>query len=203
MISVAAEGKTPLHEEWLEQLPSHLVHHGACCDEARDWLIAMARSFDFAVTERQAHAGPRFLSELYAWGPNPWPLSWCEAVRRKTIDCGVFAAFAREILRAKGLAAYPGQVVQRFDEQSTGHWQKLWAGESKAFAWVGETHVYHEVVIVRRGATGAAIYDPTDGCWLDPADRGPGALVAVRSEAPGVLSWGGMSLVNERWSRMP
>jgi hypothetical protein len=160
----------------------------------------MGRSFDFAHTERQRHYGPRFLSQLYKWGPSPWPLAWCDAVRRKTIDCGVFAAFAREIMRAKGMEVYPGQIVQRFDAVSTEHWRRRWQGERSAFQWIGEQHVYHEVVIVKTGPESAEIYDPTDGAWLDAADRGPGQVIAVRSEAPGTLAWGNHPLVNERWS---
>lgn len=203
MISAAVERSSrPFAEHWVDHLPSHLVHHGACCDQAKRWLVAMARSFDFLITEGQRLQGPRFLSERYEWGPSPWPLAWCDAVRRETIDCGVFAAFARTIFAAKGLEAFPGQIVQRFDGTATGHWRRRWREERAAFPWIGDEVVYHEVVVVRVAPGVAALYDPTDGAWMDPLDHGPGKILALRSEAPGGMAWGPYVLVSDQWSRL-
>src|SRR5215467_8611841 len=91
------------HAEWVRASGSVLAHHGPCCDRARAWLIAMARSQDFACTDGLTFAAPRWIARRWVWGPTRWPIAWCEAVKAEKIDCGVFAAFAREIFRAKGV----------------------------------------------------------------------------------------------------
>src|SRR5215831_12528626 len=93
--------------EWARASGSTLVDHGPCCARARAWLVAMGRSHDFASTDGLTFAAPR------------WPIAWCEAVKAASIDCGVFAAFALEIFRAKGIEAYSGQVLRTYAEEST------------------------------------------------------------------------------------
>ena len=104
MISVAAVSNLKGRVDWQAATPSTLIDHGACCARARDWLVATSRSMDFASTDGFMLSAPRWLTHRFGWGPTRWPISWCEAVRQKTIDCGIFAAFAREIFSAKGLA---------------------------------------------------------------------------------------------------
>src|SRR5215472_9185002 len=120
---------------WAQASASTLAHHGACCDRARAWLLGMGRSLDFAASDGLAYAGPRWLTRRWEWGPTRWPIGWCEAVRAAAIDCGVFAVFAREIFRAKGIDAYPGQVLRSYAEESTAHWRRKWASMPDAFNW--------------------------------------------------------------------
>src|SRR4051794_34857828 len=101
-------------KEWARASASTLAHHGPCCDKARAWLIAMGRSHDYASTDGLAFAAPRWLAKRYTWGPTRWPIGWCEAVRATSIDCGVFAVFALEVFRAKGVEAYAGQVLRSY-----------------------------------------------------------------------------------------
>jgi hypothetical protein len=186
--------------EWVRASASVLGRHGACCDRARDWLCAMARSYDFAATDGLIYAGPSWLAKRYQWGPTRWPIAWCEAVAAKVVDCGVFAAFARAIFHAKGIDAYPGQVLREFAEASTAHWQERWAAVPGAFNWIGERIVYHEVCVVTVGPDEARVYDPTDAVWLDPGiRRGHGSHVAIRAEVPTAMSWGGHLLGNGQW----
>src|SRR5512146_2214587 len=98
--------------DWRGASGSQLAHHGPCCERARAWLLAMARSHDFASSDGLAFAGPRWLTRRFEWGPMRWPAAWCEVVRAQTIDCGAFAAFALEIFRQKGIEAYPAQVLR-------------------------------------------------------------------------------------------
>ena len=188
---------------WTQASGSRLSRHGACCDCARGWIVAMARSHDFAATDGLDYAAPRWLTRRWRWGPTRWPIGWCDAVRAEIIDCGVFAAFALEIFRAKGVDAYPGQVLRTDVEESTVHWRHKWAAMPDAFNWIGRTAVYHEVCVVRAGPADARIYDPTSGFWLDPGvQRGHHALTAVRAEIPEALAWGPHRLVNGQWTEI-
>lgn len=93
----SAEPDTLERAIWARASVSTLAHHGACCDRARGWIVAMARSHDFAATDGLDYTAPRWLTRRWRWGPTRWPIAWCEAVRAEAIDCGVFAAFAVEI----------------------------------------------------------------------------------------------------------
>ena len=131
---------------------SELAHHGECCARARAWLLARSRTADFTVTDRVGGAGPRWLSDMYEWGPTRWPVAWCEVVHAKTIV--PHAAFWRVCprdFRHKGVKAYGGQVVRNYDRASLAHYRNMWARLPGAFDWIGEEHVYHEVCILHVG----------------------------------------------------
>ena len=199
----SVEPDTLERASWARASISTLAHHGACCDRARDWIVAMTRSHDFAATDGLAYAAPRWLTRRWRWGPTRWPIAWCEAVRAEAIDCGVFAAFAVESFRAKGLEAYPGQVLRTCVEESTVHYRQKWAAMPEAFNWIGKKVIYHEVCILRIGPAEARIYDPTEGVWLDScAQVGHGAHIAVRVELPEALTWGSHRLVNGQWTEI-
>jgi hypothetical protein len=201
MRSVAPD--TLERSSWVQASVSTLADHGPCCARARGWLIAMARSHDFASTDGSTFAGPRWLTKRWAWGPTRWPIAWCQAVKAETVDCGVFGVFALEIFRAKGVEAYAGQVLRTYSEESTTHWRKKWAAMPGAFDWIGSDVVYHEVCVVRVGEDRARVYDPTDGLWLEPdVHGGHGAHVAIRAELPVALRWGAHVLVNGQWTEL-
>jgi hypothetical protein len=105
---------------WQHFPDQHLSHHGeACCDVAREWIVAM----DFAqLNGGDRLSGPRWLRQKYEWGPSPWPMHWCELVERKVIDCGAHAALAHEAFTARGVTAFRAQFVQRYsaDAQASG-----------------------------------------------------------------------------------
>jgi hypothetical protein len=192
---------TPERDEWKEAVGSTLTHHGPCCDRARAWLIAMGRSYDFSSTDGLALAGPRWITQRWAWGPIQWPVAWCEAVKAETIDCGVFGAFALELFRAKGIEAYPGQLLRGCAEERISHWRRKWDAIPTAFNWIGTRVVYHEVSVVRTEADQARIYDPTEGFWLEPGTQsGHHGHLAIRAEIPMTLKWGEHELVNGRWT---
>jgi hypothetical protein len=199
----SVEGDTLERADWIRASGSVLTHHGPCCDRARGWLVAMGRSYDFASTDHLVFAGPRWMTKRWEWGPTQWPIAWCEAVRLKVIDCGVFGAFAQEIFRAKGIEAYSAQVLRTYTEECALHWRHKWAAIPGAFAWIGERVGYHEVCAVRSGPNEARVYDPTDGTWLEPNVRGRhGGHIAIRAEVPIALDWGEYTLVNGQWTEM-
>lgn len=208
MISVAAVSNLNERQDWQAATPSLLVDHGVCCARARGWLVATSRSLDFASTDGFLLSGPRWLTHRYEWGPTRWPLSWCEAVRQKAIDCGVFAAFAREIFAAKGLAVYQGQVLRAHAKECTTHWRAKWAQMPGAFNWIDDGIVYHEIIAVdlprqhqlEGSIPRTLLYDPTDGVWLDPSIvQGHGSHLAARADLPAARRWGERILTPKQW----
>jgi len=95
-------------------------------------------------------------------------VAWCEAVKAETIDCGVFGAFALELFRAKGIEAYPGQLLRGCAEERISHWRRKWDAIPTAFNWIGTRVVYHEVSVVRTEA------DRSQRLWrFDAQGRNP------------------------------
>jgi hypothetical protein len=182
-------------DRWSDFPHSVLSHHGAaCCEIARQWVVAM----DFAqLNGADPASGPRWLRQKYAWGPSPWPMRWCEAVKRDTIDCGAHAAMALEVFAARGLAAFPAQLVQRYSEEATEQWRGKWEGDDVSCHWLDGDHIYHEATALLVGEDEVRIWDSSAGSWVDPRQAGGyGSLVAVRICAPGQhgggdgLRWG-------------
>lgn len=198
------------YPQWLEHPSSAIIHHDKeCCEEARLWFLAYARSMEGWTTSQHEMKPPSWLSQLFSWGPSLWPISWCEVVKEKIIDCGVFAALSREIFTAQGIEVHPAQALLSYNRVCTDHWKDLWITGMKkfestktgeVFPWVGDTVVYHEVCIIEQIDGSAKIYDSTFGHWLEPVKRnGFGALLSVRSECPRLIHWGEKILSYGEW----
>jgi hypothetical protein len=195
-------------DRWEAFPHSRLSHHGrACCDIAREWVIGM----DFAqLNGGDLTSGPRWLREKYKWGPSPWPMHWCEAVKRKTIDCGAHAALASEAFTARGLTAFPAQIVQKYSEDATEQWRGKWAEEDVSCHWLDGEHIYHEVTALLVGEDEVKIWDASAGSWINPRQSpgGYGSLVAARIFAEGQwgggdgLRWGERRLKPNAWSQI-
>jgi hypothetical protein len=195
---------------WIEHPTSSLLHHDkACCEEARLWFLSLACSMDGWATGQFELKAPTWLSQKYEWGPSLWPMSWCELMKEETIDCGVFAALARDIFRAQGHQAHGGQCLLQYNDRCTGHWQDLWKErmpsldrqrEFKGFKWIGQSVVYHEVCIIEMADQTAKVYDASFNQWYEPEGRkGFAGLMAVRSECPRLLRWGSKNLSCGEW----
>lgn len=180
---------------------STLVHHGECCQLAKTWLLSMHRSMSFMQSERQTLHAPLWLRHKFKWGPVQWPISWCEAVRQKHIDCGVFAAFAREIMEHQDLEVYPAQIMLSQPSSYIKQWSFKWASVFQRIQWIGDEHVYHEVCAVAvPGTSRIRIYDPTEGIWLEPTlTKGVNGVVGVNVISPTILDWGQMKVGQGRW----
>jgi hypothetical protein len=197
-------------QAWVEHPTSSLLHHDQpCCEEARLWFMALARSMEGWAAGQFELRAPTWLSQKFEWGPSLWPMSWCELVKEETIDCGVFAALAREIFRAQGHQAHGGQCLLHYNETCTSHWKDLWKDRMpardnkrgfKGFNWIGDNKVYHEVCIVEMPDQTAKVYDATFNQWYESEGRnGFGGLMAVRSECPRLLRWGDKILSCGEW----
>jgi hypothetical protein len=198
-------GRERNFNRWMEHPASHLIHHDQdCCEEARLWFLAYARSMEIGLATQFTVKAPVWLSELFTWGPTKWPISWCQVVREDVVDCGVFAVLAREVFKAQGLLAHPAQALLSYNESCTGHWKGLWeAGpksEGEVFPWIGERIVYHELCVLETPDGRARVYDSTWGNWYEPHARvGFGSVLAIRTECPRLLQWGDKTLSCGEW----
>jgi hypothetical protein len=199
---------------WLDHCGSEITYHdGDCCRQARSWFLGWARSMDSASLVEAGVRAPTWLSQRFEWGPSRWPIAWCELIEQKVIDCGVFAALAREVFQDQGLSVFPAQVVLQYGEKCTQHWSAFWKLdplETKAhhrtedshelFPWIGVRHVYHEICVVESSPGVARFYDSTWGNWYLPhPSSGFGAVLAIRSFAPQALSWGKYEVESGEW----
>jgi hypothetical protein len=176
-------------DRWQDFPHSAFSHHGqACCEIARQWVTAM----DFAqLNGADLTSGPRWLRAKYKWGPSPWPMHWCEVVKRKTIDCGAHAALAVSAFTARGLTAFPAQLVQRYTSEASEQWQAKWSGEDVSCHWLDGEHIYHEVTALLVGEDEVKIWDGSAGSWVSPRmSAGYGSPVAIRICAEGHFGGG-------------
>ena len=195
-------------DRWEDFPYSCLSHHGAaCCEVAREWVLAM----DFAqLNGADLTSGPRWLRAKYKWGPSTWPMHWCEVVRRKVIDCGAHAALSREAFAARGLVAFPAQLVQRYSSAATEQWRGSWTEEQASCHWLDGDHIYHEATGLLVGDNEVKIWDGSAGSWLDPRQPGGGygSVVAVRIFAdpqfvtPEGFAWGQRRLPANTWIQL-
>jgi hypothetical protein len=197
------EEATPAHQ-WQDFPISQVAHHGeACCDIAREWIVAM----DFAqLNGASTTTGPRWLREKYEWGPSRWPAHWCEIVGRKVIDCGAHSALAHEAFIARGLPAYRAQFIQRYSADALEQWRRKWTNDSVSDHWLGADVIYHEGnALLVSGEL--KLWDSSAGWWIETEQNGGyGSLKAVRivsdpASAPGpvVLRWGRHSIRPDTW----
>ena len=191
---------------WENFPASALSHHGErCCDVAREWVIAT----DFSQLEGGALlAGPRWLRRRYEWGPSRWPLHWCEAVERKTLDCGALAALSCEVFAARGLTAFPAQLVQHYSVEATRHWRQRWDGDEASTHWINDDLIYHEGCAVLVSGREMKLWDASAGWWVSPRQRGGyGTLVGLRVFAPSehgaTFTWGAHEIAANQWQKIP
>lgn len=168
-----------VYEKWLDWQASEISHHGKmCCEIAREWIA----STDFSeLGGASGLTGPRWLRQRFDWGASSFPIHWCEAVRKKTLDCGALAALAAAVFTARGVKNYRAQMVQRFSEASNAQWSNSWNETNEPLRWMNDDLIYHEgcAIVVESGEI--KIWDASAGWWIDPKSKdGYGALLAIR-----------------------
>jgi hypothetical protein len=166
----------------------------------------MARSHHSRVGQE-----PAWITDRWSWGPNPWPLFWCEAIEATELDCGALAELAASALRATGAEVCRVQLVESFDPDSVAHWRARWEGVAGGEPWIWGFLVYHEAVGVLAAAA-LRIWDPTEGTWRTLSGMNEsGRIVALRlvadpvaeAQTPHVLGWEGLELPVGRWTELP
>ena len=189
--------------KWHSFPNSCISHHGApCCDLAHEWLIA----YDFAqLNGGDILSGPRWVREHSAWGPTTWPIHWCQAVDAEIVDCGVHAAIAHAIFRARGVRAFRAQFVQRYDTHSAAAWRERWDNNGASDHWINGAAIYHEGNAVVVEGNQLKLWDGSSGSWLNPRGRsGYGSVAALRVEtdacqAQVTFEWGGRDIPSDEW----
>ena len=192
--------------KWENFPVSKISHHGAmCCEAALEWLYAM----DFSqLNGGSPLTGPRWIRQRYQWGPTQWQIHWCEAVRRKSLDCGAQAALANEVFKARGIRSFPVQFVQKYSREATLQWTKRWQGEDTSIHWINDDLIYHEGNAVAINDTEIKLWDASAAWWINPQQYGGyGSLLAVRlvaapSHDPTRFRWGNHEIIANRWQRI-
>ncbi len=192
-----------VYEKWQDWNASEISHHGGmCCEIAGEWIT----SADFSeLGGASIFTGPRWLRAKFNWGASSFPIFWCEAVRKKTLDCGALAALASAIFTARGVKNYRVQMVQRFSEASTSQWSNSWNDTSEQLRWMNDDLIYHEGCAIETGDGEIKIWDASAGWWVDPKSKdGYGALLAVRLSAFNLptdvdFNWGKHKLNAYQW----
>jgi hypothetical protein len=190
-------------EKWRHFPASAIMHHGKpCCRLAREWIF----STDYAqLNGEHPLTGPRWIRRQYKWGPSRWPLNWCEAVERKTLDCGALASMAHEVFTARGVRSYPAQFVQEYSADSTHHWQKQWDGDEVSTHWIKGELIYHEGCAVAVRDNEIRLWDPSAGWWVNPRQVGGyGSVRALRvfapqADSPATFNWGTYRIAPNQW----
>lgn len=200
-----AEGRRQsIYEPWTDWPPTEISHHGEmCCDTAREWIAA----YDLSMLSGGSPAsGPRWLRQRFDWGPSVYPIHWCEALTKDSIDCGVHAALAYEVFAARGVECFRVQMVQEFDAASLAHWQTKWHRSFARTDWMHNGLIYHEGCAIETGPGRIKIWDPSAGWWLDPKFvRSYGSLRALKLTAetiPHEIAWGDHLIAANVWREL-
>jgi hypothetical protein len=193
-------------QKWQLCPASAISHHGEqCCQIAREWVL----STDYSqLNAGNPLTGPRWLRQKYTWGPSSWPIYWCEAVEKKTLDCGALAALAQEVFAARGVRCYPAQFIQQYSEDATRQWSKRWDADDVSVHWIKEDLIYHEgcAVVVRDNEI--RLWDASAGWWVNPKQFGGyGGLLALRicdthGNSPAEFIWGTQHISPNQWQKI-
>jgi hypothetical protein len=190
-------------DQWVEWPISELSHHAKrCCEVAREWLGAMDMSL---LAGGKLTTGPRWLRSRFDWGPTRYPIHWCEALERKSLDCGVHAALAYEVFSQRGVRAYRAQIVQEFLPQAAQHWSLGWQKQDTSTGWLNGRNIYHEATAIQTSESNIKLWDPSAGWWVEPrTNSGYGAVRAIRvvSPADAELQWGGHTFTTNQWEEL-
>src|SRR3954471_2584731 len=191
-------------DPWAGWEPTLLTHHGEmCCEIAREWITAT----DFSTLNGgNIFTGPRWLREKFKWGACSHPIHWCEAVLKKTLDCGALAALAYEAFVMRGVKSLRAQFVQKFSTVAARQWTSSWSDDACVLPWINDDLIYHEGCAIVVGDNEIKVWDSSAGWWLtSKAGDGYGSLLAIRITGPDptqTFMWGPHRLSNAVWQQL-
>src|SRR3954469_6790410 len=159
----SAEGRSEVFTTWQDWVPSQISHHGEiCCEIAREWVAAADFSF---LHGSDLFTGPRWLRNTFKWVPSGYPIYWCEAVRRKVLDCGALAALAHEGFAVRGVRGFRARLVQRFSTAAPAPWSCNWSAAGTSIGWIKDDLIYHEGCAIEIGDEEIKVWDASAGWW--------------------------------------
>lgn len=194
-------------EKWKYWYPSQISHHGEiCCEIAREWVTAT----DFSeLNGGNLFTGPRWLRQRFNWGASSFPIFWCEAVRKNTLDCGALAALADEVFTVRGVKSLRIQLVQKFSQAAANQWACSWGTAQDAeLHWIDRDLIYHEGCSIVVGDREVKVWDASAGWWIDPkSGSGYGSLQAIRLSAAednlnAGFNWGEHRIPVNQWYKL-
>jgi len=197
-----ARSQFAVFDTWKDWQPTVLAHHGrACCEMAREWVGALDHSL---LNGSPVSTGPRWIREKYNWGACSHPIHWCEAVEKKTLDCGALAALAYEAFLLRGVRVLRAQFVQRYSALATKQWSCSWS-DGRPLAWTADDLIYHEGCAIVLRDNEIKLWDASAG-WRIPVQsgRGYGSLLAIRVSCDGTdeVACGEHILKTKRWHEL-
>jgi hypothetical protein len=149
-----------------------------CCEVTREWLTAM----DFSeLGGADVLTGPRWLRQRFNWGCSTFPIYWCEAIKRDTLDCGALAALSHEVFLSRGVKSLRVQLVQKFSKNATGQWTSNWHDGNTPLEWVHNDLIYHEGCAVVLPENQIKIWDSSAGWWIDCRNAALGIIFGASS----------------------
>jgi hypothetical protein len=190
-------------EAWKDFPHSHMSHHGkACCETAREWFLSMDHAL---LAGESSLTGPRWIRSRYDWGPSAHPIHWCEAVKRKTLDCGALAALSIECFKERGVPVFPAQFVQSYSKDATAHWRNRWADDDVSAHWLADDLIYHEGCAVLLPDGTIRLWDASAAWWMNPEQTaGYGGVAALKIWTGGLvndkLQWGRHRIPVDEWT---
>jgi hypothetical protein len=120
------------------------------------------------------------------------------------LDCGGFAALARESFKAQGVVALPTQLIRLYSDEGSAQWKAGWENKGHPADWIYGACIYHEAVAIVQGKT-VQVWDPVENFWIDP-ELCPGyagtvaiRVIATLPELPCVLEWGRYHILVDSW----
>jgi hypothetical protein len=193
-------------DQWQHSPPSVILdHRGPCCRIAQAWLLAMDYS---QMNAGDPLTGPRWIRQRHTWGPTRWPIHWCEALAKKTLDCGALAALAKAAFLGRDIRSYTAQLIQRYTREDSKHWYRNWERCGAEISWVKDDLVYHEACAVVPHGTDLRVWDPTASWWVNPKQAaGYGEVLALRILTSDALQvrqfrWGPHAIAPNQWEQL-
>lgn len=193
-------------EKW-QHFPASTIsdHRQPCCRIAREWFLSMDYS---QLNAGNPLTGPRWIRQKYDWGPSSWPIHWCEALKKKTLDCGALAALAQKAYLARGIRCFPTQFIQQYPGEAAYHWNKQWEEKETSSHWISDDLIYHEGCAVVVHDNEIRLWDPTASWWVNSKQfEGYGEVLALRvltaqANASVIFDWGAHRIVSNQWQKL-
>ena len=161
-----------------------IYEHKNCahCKVAKSWFENLANSHH--------EIPPRWIGKRWKWGPNLWPVYWCELAESRHAGCMILSKMVRFALDIKNIENTPVQVIEKYDKRYTSHIKKQW--NKFDTNWIDDSYVFHEMVGIKttdklsftpKTLDGFHLWDPSEQSWREVNNKkikNQGNIIAYR-----------------------